>query len=110
MVDLPAPFGPAIKVRVGTLRGASTHLANNLIVRAGWSAGNPADLEPSAIGLFHYRKSEIAVDVERRSSGGQRFGERLSPSVGHSLVELGAVELVLRHIFILRLAHGRTIT
>src|SRR4051794_31184585 len=64
MVDLPAPFGPAINVRVGTLCGASAHFADDLVVLASGRAGNPADFKTAAVGLFHDREALAAINIE----------------------------------------------
>src|SRR5690242_12660617 len=94
MVDLPAPFGPAINVRVGRLRGAAAHFAEDFIVRAGGGARNPADLKATSVGLLHHREAQTPVHIKDRTTSRESFLEGLPARRGYSRVELRAVELV----------------
>ena len=47
------------------LGGASLQFADNLVVPPGWGAGNPADLEPPPIRLFHYIQAIVIPIADR---------------------------------------------
>lgn len=94
-VDFPEPFGPAIKVRVGTLPlgGVRLQFANDLVVFTGRGARQPSNLEFPAIGLLHYIET-LAIEVEDWEPGGKRFEEGLVTRCPHGLVKLRAIEIV----------------
>ena len=67
--------------------------ADDLVVFAGRRAGNPADLESSAIGALHHVET-VGVAIEDRKPGRKRIEEGLVARGPHRLVELLAAEIV----------------
>ena len=76
-------------------------LADDCVVLSGRRAGQPADLEFSAVAQFHHVET-VAVYIENRQPGRKRLGESSVGCGPHRLVELSATEIVRdRHIWII---------
>jgi len=102
MVDFPDPFGPAITVMTGTLISGRVRLqfANDFVVVAGGSAGNPADFEFPPVRILHQLEAVLGK-VEHGPTGIKRFLPRLMSGGSYRFVEFGTAESVLAHFFII---------
>lgn len=77
-------------------------LADDCVAFSGRRAGQPADLEFSAVAQFHDVET-VAVYIENRQPSRKRLGESSLGCGPHRLVELNATEIVGdRHIQIIR--------
>src|ERR1035438_9790940 len=101
-VDLPDPFGPAIKVRAGTRSGrADFQLAYNFVVAPRRGPWYPADFESSPIRQFHDFQT-VGIQIEYRVARRKRLMECGASGGSNGPIELFAVKVVDRqHRFII---------
>ena len=75
------------------LGGVRRNFADNLVVLAGGSARQPADLESSAVRALHHVKT-TGVDIEDSEAGSERFVKRIASRAPHRVVKRCAAEIV----------------